>query len=62
VFLADVQAQQSQLRQLGPVRRQRLVGCLEQGARRRARLVLGQEVCDGLGERAMIFGDGERHD
>ena len=38
-----------------------LVGGFQQRPRRRSGVVLGQEVADGVGERSVVLGDGDRH-
>ena len=57
----DVQAEQAEACQLGPEVRQGFRLGVEQGAGGGTGLVLGQEVGDGLRERAVLFGDGDRH-
>ncbi len=61
VGLGQVQAEPAHPGQLGPELRQRFLGGLEQGAVGGAGLTLGEEVCDGLGQGAVFFGDGDRH-
>jgi hypothetical protein len=62
VALVDVQSEHAQLCQLGPERGQVLGPGLEQAAGSSPRLVLRQEVRDGLREGAVIFRDGDRHE
>ncbi len=61
VLLREVQAQPAQVAHLGPEVRQPVGLRLEQRAGRATRAVLAQEVGRGLGQCAVIIGDGDRH-
>lgn len=54
-------SEQPEAGQLGPEVRQPFLIGLEQAARHRAGLMLGEEVGDGLREYAVIFGYSNRH-
>jgi hypothetical protein len=60
-FFGHVQPEQAEAAELGPEGGQLFRPALEQAARRRAGLVLGQQAGHGLGEGAVLFRDGDRH-
>ncbi len=59
--LRQVQTEPTELRELGPEFGQRVVGRLEPLASGAAQVALLGETAHGLGERAMVLGDGDRH-
>ena len=62
VLLGQVQTQPAELHQVAPERGQLLGLGFEQRAGGAAGLSLGQEVRRGLGQGAVVIGDGDRHD
>ena len=60
-LLRDMQAEPAQVRDLGPKFGQRFLGSIEQGASRGSGSFLLQEVADGVGERFVVLGNGDRH-
>ena len=60
-FFRYVQPEQAEAAELGPEGGQLFRPALEQAARRRAGLVLGQQAGHGLREGAVLFSDGDRH-
>ena len=62
MLLGHVQAEPAERGGVGEEAGVGLVGGLQQRARRGSGVVLGQEVADGVGERSVVLGDGDRHD